>query len=206
MFKHVLVPLDGSRLAEAALPAAVQLAQKLKGSLTLIHVIERDAPQAIHGERHLTQPDEAAAYLDEVAQRACPADLQVVCHVHTQEADDVGQSIVDHVRELTPDLIVMCTHGRGGLRDLMFGSIAQQVVAQVTSPVLLIRPTDTGGPPSFAWNRLLVALDGTPEHEKGLFVAAELASACKMAIHLTVTIPTPGTLPGEQVATGLLLP
>ena len=59
MFKHLLVPLDGSPLAEAALPAAAYLAQKLGASVTLLHVIEQDAPQEIHGERHLTDPDEA---------------------------------------------------------------------------------------------------------------------------------------------------
>jgi nucleotide-binding universal stress UspA family protein len=206
MFKHLLVPLDGSRLAEAALPAAVHLAQQLQAALTLLHVIERQAPQAVHGERHLTRPDEASAYLDEIARRACPAGLQVARHVHTAAVADVAQSIVEHGRELRPDLIVMCTHGQGGLRDLVFGSIAQQVVARGAVPVLLIRPTAAGGPPPVAWNRLLVALDGAPEHERGLFVAAELASACNMAIHVTVTIPTPATLPGEQAATGLLLP
>ena len=206
MFKHLMVPLDGSRLAEAALPAAVLLAQKLKASLTLMHVIERNAPREVHGERHLILADEANAYLDEVVQRACPPDLQVARHVHMQEVADVGQSIADHVRELSPDLIVMCTHGRGGLRDLMFGSVAQQVVARVSSPVLLIRPTEVGSPPLLVCNRLLVALDGTPEHEKGLLIAAELAVACQMAIHLTVTIPTPQALSGEHAVTGLLLP
>jgi nucleotide-binding universal stress UspA family protein len=59
MFKHLLVPLDGSRLAEAALPAAACLAEQLGASITLIHIIERDASGEIHGERHLTTPDEA---------------------------------------------------------------------------------------------------------------------------------------------------
>jgi nucleotide-binding universal stress UspA family protein len=205
MFKNLLIPLDGSHLAEAALPAAAYLAQKLGATVTLLHVIERAAPAEIHGERHLTTPDEARAYLDEVACRAFPAGLPVERHVHTSESTDVARSIVEHVGELKPDLIVMCTHGQGGLRDLLFGSIAQQVVALGTTPVLLIRPaTDVSVP--FACRKLLIPLDGTPAHEQGLPAAAELARACAAALHLVVVVPTLGTLSGNQKAAGRLLP
>ncbi len=54
MFKHILVPLDGSKLAEAALPAAVSLAETLHAPVTLLHVIEQDAPEEVHRDRHLT--------------------------------------------------------------------------------------------------------------------------------------------------------
>jgi nucleotide-binding universal stress UspA family protein len=63
MFKRLLVPLDGSHLAEAALPAAAFLALKLNAVLTLVHIVERNAPEEIHGDRHLTNADEANAYL-----------------------------------------------------------------------------------------------------------------------------------------------
>ena len=59
MFKHILVPLDGSSLAEAALPAAVSLAHTFKAPVTLLHVIEQDAPTEIHQYRHLTEAGEA---------------------------------------------------------------------------------------------------------------------------------------------------
>ncbi len=67
MFKHILVPLDGSKLAEAALPAAVSLAQTFKAPVTLLHIIEQDAPEEIHRDRHLTEAREAEAYLAEIA-------------------------------------------------------------------------------------------------------------------------------------------
>jgi nucleotide-binding universal stress UspA family protein len=124
MFKHLLVPLDGSHLAEAALPAAACLAEHLGASITLIHIIERDVSGEIHGERHLKTPAEAHAYLEAVAGRAFPAEIHVACHVHTVGTADLPQSILDHVEELAPDLIVMCTHGSGGLRDFLFGNIA----------------------------------------------------------------------------------
>jgi len=53
MFKRLLVPLDGSRLAEAALPPAAYLANRLDAAITLVHIIERSASAEVHGERHL---------------------------------------------------------------------------------------------------------------------------------------------------------
>jgi nucleotide-binding universal stress UspA family protein len=206
VFKHLLVPLDGSRLAEAAVPAAAYLAQTLDVPVTLFHVIERDAPQAIHGERHLSDPDEACAYLDEVAARAFPSGLHVEQHVHTTEVNDVARSIVAHVGELEPDLIVMCTHGWGGLRDWLFGSIAQQVIGLGRTPVLLIQPAEDGGAPPFSCRQLLMPLDGDPEHEQGLPVAAGLAQACKAGLYLVMVVHTLGTLPGERALTARLLP
>ncbi len=206
MFKHLLVPLDGSRLAEAALPVATYLAQALNATVTLIHIIERDTSGEIHGERHLTTPDEARAYLNEIASRAFPADLQVACHVHTVQTDDLARSIVDHVDELAPDLIVMCTHGSGGLRDLLYGSLAQQVVARGSTPVLLIRPDELTATSSFVCRRLLVPLDGDPSHEHGLPAALVLARACAAELLLLFVVPTLDTLAGDQAATGRLLP
>ena len=206
MFKHLLVPLDGSRLAEAALPAAACLTAHLDASITLIHIIERDTSGEIHGERHLTTPAEAHAYLEEVAQRALPAAVDVECHVHTVGTADLPQSILDHVEELAPDLIVMCTHGAGGLRDFLFGNIAQQVIARGDTPVLLIRPKEKNVQGAFAVQRLLVPLDGDPAHEQGLPVAADLARRCGAELFLVFVVPTTGTLSGQEAATGRLLP
>src|SRR5512133_3182860 len=129
MIKNILVPLDGSRLAEAAIPAASRLAEALGAAVTLIHVIEHNAPQEIHGERHLTNPEDALQYLFGLAQQGFPANVHVNQHVHTSEVEDVARSIVEHAGEFAPDLIVMCAHGRGGFRDILVGSIAQQVIA-----------------------------------------------------------------------------
>ena len=193
-------------MAEVSLPAAVYLAGTLGAAVTLFHVIERGAPQDIHGERHLAGPDEARDYLDEVAARAFPADISVERHVHSGEVNDVARSIAEHVGELGPDLIVMCTHGSGGLRGLMFGRIAQQVVGLGTTPVLLVPPVPTGASPTFSCNRMLVALDGNPEHEEGLKVAASLAKIGGAELCLIMAVHTFNTLSGEQAATAKLLP
>lgn len=206
MFKHLLVPLDGSHMAETALLAAAYLAETLAASVTLIHIIERDAPQEVHRERHLRNTAEASAYLDEVARRSLPAGLRVERHVHTSQVSDVARSIVEHAGEFKPDLIVMCSHGRSGPRNWLFGSIAQQVIALGATPVLLTRPPKAGPLQALVCRRLLVPLDGDPAHEQCLPVAAGLAQACGAALHLVMVVPTLGTLAGEKAAAGMLLP
>ena len=70
MFRHFLIPLDGSRMAEAALPVAAFLAEKFSSRVTLMHVVERNAPREVHGQSHLKNAQEAAVYLRELSQRA----------------------------------------------------------------------------------------------------------------------------------------
>ncbi|MGA2613048.1 MAG: universal stress protein [Spirochaetia bacterium] len=208
MFKHILVPLDGSRLAESALGMAASLAKKFDASLTLIHVIERDAPSEIHSERHLVSADEASAYLDEVAHLSSLAGVRVSTHVHTSQVIDVAESVTEHSTELAPDLIVMSRHGRGGARRLLFGDIAQQIIARGKTPVLVVRPTtDVRGESSSAdWRTILAPIDGDPSHEKGLPVASDLALAFRCRLHLLMVVPTIGKLGGFQAALSLLLP
>jgi nucleotide-binding universal stress UspA family protein len=214
MFKHLLVPLDGSALAEAALPAASYLAQTLSASVTLIHIIEADAPHEVHGERHLSQPGEAYTYLEGAA-RVFLSGLSAECHVHTLPSSDIARGIVEHVDEFAPDLIVMCTHGSGGLLGLVVGSIAQQVIALGKTPVLLVHPekqplapaAEAEGAPRWGpLRRLLLPLDGNTDHEQGLSVALGLAEACGAQLHLLMAVHTSGSLTWQPAATARLLP
>jgi nucleotide-binding universal stress UspA family protein len=204
MFKRLLGPLDGSKLSEASLSIAAYLAQTLGASVVLLHIIERDAPKEIHSDRHLREAGQAKEYLEEVAGRAFPPGVAVEAHVHAVGVKDVAQSIADHADELEPDLIVICTHGSGGARGWIFGSIAQQVVSIWTTPVLLIPPRCCRE--NFRFNQILVPLDGLVEHEAGLPVAAELARTLKAKLHLLMVIHKPGTLGGERAAVRQMLP
>lgn len=206
MFKHLLVPLDGSKLAEAALPAAVFLAGACNARVTVIHIIEQDAPPAVHGERHLTHSDEAQTYLAEIGRRFFPAHVRFDSHVHASPMKDVARGIVLHQSELAPDLVIMGTHGRGGLRDLLFGRIAQQVVAAGNLPVLLIRPAedDTGQP--FVCRRILAPTDGDPDHALGLRMAFDLARAVAARLDLLGVVPTLNQLTGRTATTSRFAP
>jgi nucleotide-binding universal stress UspA family protein len=206
MFKHILLPLDGSQLAETAVPVVVYLAKKLRAQVTLLHVIEKNAPETVHGQKHLVNEDEAYRYLADIATKHFPKGVKVYRHVHTDEVEQVSTSILQHSAELDPDLIVMCAHGQGGLRDFMLGSIAQQVINTGKVPVLLLQPRITGSPQFTSFERIFVALDGNPEHETGFQVAAELAEELKASIHLIQVVPTLSTLDAKRAPTGTLLP
>ncbi len=203
MFENILVPLDGSRLSEASLEPAAVLARTLNSHVMLLHVIEQDAPAEIHREHHLTNPEEARAYLDQVAARAFPPGVSVQTHVHTAPVSDVATSIVDHANsEFQPDLIVTCTHGRGGMRDVLFGSIAQQIVSQGTTPLLLIKPDS----PKFKLERILAPLDPESGHDDGLPLTEALAKAFNAELHLLSVVHTFSSLTGQEAATGSLMP
>jgi nucleotide-binding universal stress UspA family protein len=205
MFKHILVPLDGSSLAETAIPAAVSLALAFNSPVTLLHVIEQDAPEEIHRDRHLTKADEAEAYLTDTAKRFFPAKIKVNLHVHTSPVADVARSIVDHSSdEIQPDLIILCSHGNSGMHDLFYGNIAQQVAAASGTSVLLIKPDD--GAVTFNLRHILVPLDNESIHDKALPTAEALAQRYGAELNLLCVIPTLGTLSGEQAAASNMLP
>lgn len=115
MFKRLLVPLDGSKLAESILPAAEYLALEFHASLLLLHAIEKRAPQMIHGERHLSDATEANAYLEPIAAQRTRAGVPTEKHVHDKAEDDVARSIIHHAQELDAQLILLCSHGASGM-------------------------------------------------------------------------------------------
>jgi nucleotide-binding universal stress UspA family protein len=205
-FKHLMVPLDGCRLAETVLPATIWLAERFQAEVILFHVIEKNAPSVVHGDVHLSCTADAEEYLTKTAQRLTADGLIVERHVHTVEAGNVAQSILFHAEEMGTDLIILTAHGSGGWRDRIVGGIAQQVLAGGCVPVLLLRPERVDANPQFAPRQILVPLDGAPDHEAALPAAKAIARAGRATIHLVTVVPTPGTLSGERAAPGALLP
>ncbi len=148
MYQKILVPLDGSPLAEQAIPYATELC---KGSteVTLFQVVHLPLPLAAPDVSIATpMPDlqelkqEAIDYLESLAQRLREDGV----HVKTDavERDVVADAIVEYAEEHSIDLIVMTTHGRSGLSRLVFGSVAESVVRHAPCPVLLIRAKESG--------------------------------------------------------------
>ena len=206
MFKRILIPLDGSNLAEMVLPGALYLAERLQATLILFHVVEKAAPNAVHGQHHLQDVAEAKAYLDQVASRFSSAGVSISQDVHEVQETGVAQTIHDHSDELQADLIVLCAHGNGGLRDMLFGSIAQQVIRQGTVPVLFIRPETVKGADWKPIQQILLPLDGSKSHEGAIPVAVSLAAKCDAKIRLLTVIPTAETLPVKEAITGRVSP
>ena len=201
-----MVPLDGSVMSESALGAATALARKRNAGIILLHVIEKNAPATVHGAKHLTDVAEAQKYLEEIAERMRLQKISVKIHVHPNKEGDVARSIVDHAAEMNPSLVIMCTHGRGGLRDLLYGSIAQQVLQRGTWPILLIPPALNEITPEFNPRKILVPLDGNHRYEPALNEAVPIARAFDAHMHLVIVIPTVAKMSGENAAAGRFLP
>ncbi|HXZ05144.1 MAG TPA: universal stress protein [Ktedonobacteraceae bacterium] len=203
---HILVPLDGSRLAESVLPVVQQVASRFHAHVTLLHILEQHPPATIHGEHHLSGVAQAQAYLEQIAVSLRSSDIPVEIHVHEEKEDNVAQSIVQHFQALHADLVIMCTHGHGGLREILFGSKAQQALQQGTQSILLLFPRDDDSVSPFNLRRILVPLDGTVAHEPALPMAITIARTFGAELYLVLVIPTLATLSGNQAVSGLLLP
>ena len=133
----ILVPLDGSKLAEAALPKAVELAAVSGARLLLLRATQaRGVPGLDPTEAQVKAVSEAEAYLAEVAAR--------LSHAGTEDVDTSvwygppAYAIVEATRLHQTDLIVMTTHGRSGLGRLIVGSVAESVLRGTTTPILLL--------------------------------------------------------------------
>jgi nucleotide-binding universal stress UspA family protein len=205
MFKHMLVPLDGSPLAERILPFACALAEKCGARLTLLHVIEKRAPAMVHTERHLTNPAEAEEYLRQ-AGSALPCGPGIEHHVHVDPVGDVGRSIVAHAQEIGADLIAITTHGAGGMKRALFGSIAQQVLSRCRQPVLLIPSRYEPGAQPVRLERFLVPVDLNPGHGPAIELALQTAQVCGAQVILMGIAATAGTLTGMSGAAAQVQP
>ena len=201
MFKRILVPLDGSNLAEKVLPFALYLAERFQATLILFHVVEKDSPKEIHGQHHLREVAEARAYLDKLAGQLSASGVSILQDVHEVQESGVAQTIRDHAEELKTDMVVLCAHGNGGLRDMLFGSIAQQVIRQGTVPVLFIRPDPANESGIHPIRLILLPLDGSKAHEVAIPVAVSLAAKCEAKIRLLTVVPTAETLPVKDAIT-----
>lgn len=204
--QHILVPLDGSRLAECILPLVERLALSTDADVVLLHVTERGAPARVHGDRHLTSVNEAEPYLEDVAARLRARGVRVEVHAHPAPEGNIAESIVQHSEETGATLIVLSTHGHGRVRDLLFGRIAQKVLRRGSTPVLIARPEDVAAHWAHGSHSVLVPLNGTRAAEEALLPASSLARALGASLRLVIVVPTQETLRGDRQAVGTLFP
>jgi len=205
--RTILVALDGSRLAEAVVAPSIAVAIGLGASVTLLHVLEHDAPATVHGEPHLMTEADAIAYLEGLAARYLAAGLVVTHHVHANPERDVSGAIAAHATELGTDLLTLASHGSGGLRGFLFGRVAQQVVRRGTRPVLLVQVrSEEEAQRPFTPATIALLLSGTDEAEAVVPVAVTLAQALQARLHLISAVPTVGTLGASRSASATLLP
>lgn len=202
---HMLVPLDGSRLAEVVIPTALGLSAGLGARVTLLHVLERGAPSTRHGEKHLTDTNDAHQYLAALAARYARPGLQISYHVHDSPENDVAASIVAHAKELSADMIALTPHGRSDLRRWLIGSIPQIVLQRGGTPVLFVPPAPDNSESTFELRNLLVPVQGHAAEEV-LTVAHALCLAFNAQASIVRVVPTLGTVQGVGGASARFSP
>jgi nucleotide-binding universal stress UspA family protein len=142
MYKKILIPLDGSELAEKAIAHAAGLAKCTGAELELLRVAQLylpnyyfeapiDAEDLIQRDR-----DEATAYIAKITDQLKAQGLTVTSSIGQGAVADV---IVDYAESTGADLIVMSTHGRAGVQRWLLGSVADRVLHGAKAPVLLVR-------------------------------------------------------------------
>jgi nucleotide-binding universal stress UspA family protein len=138
--RRILIPLDGSDLAEQILEPATELGCLTQAEYTLIRVVEPfvPPPHQLPGPLFDQLAREAQTYVDGVAERLRGRSLRVETHVVMNRF--AATAILDEARVHATDLIAMKTHGRGGLARLLLGSVADKVLRGALTPVLLHRP------------------------------------------------------------------
>ena len=145
-YKRILVPLDGSKVAEIALPEGVALAEALDAELTLLQVVlpitevlQTDGYPLPVDEQFEWRRAHALEYLDRVRHRIGARCASI--HVAV-EMGPPADAILEYVRTHGMDVVVMATHGRSGVKRWVFGSVAEKVLRGASGPVLLVRGAD----------------------------------------------------------------
>ncbi len=160
MYREMLVPLDGSPLAESVLPYVTRMVARFGLNVTLLHVCDI----ALASSLFMCQ-----SYIEHVAEMV---GKEVGVRAKVSGKAVMGRpapTILDSARENRSDLIVMATHGESGLGMWVFGSVAHKVLAASPVPVLLVRKELPAAAKNAPWpTKIIAPLDGSPLSEKVL--------------------------------------
>lgn len=190
MYEKILVPLDGSEVAQIALPYAEKLAKSLGSQLILIYVSESDEDRYHHMHQFYLQQmsetikREAESFQDRQSTGTIRVDSVIL-------VGDPAEEIVEYASKQDIGLIVMSTHGRSGIKRWAMGSVADKVLRATRQPIALIRAK--GARPDMLGERnilskILVALDGSKESASIIPYIAELASKIRAEVILLQVI------------------
>ena len=209
MYK-ILVPLDGSRFGEQALATACALARRADAKVKLVHVVDFvsfvEGPAASAEEwLHTNARSDADRYLQD-----CRTQVLKTWGVQAQATVTEGVpalQIEEEARNWNADLIVMSTHGHGAFDRAWLGSVADSLVRESSTPVILVRASEdqpaASGPETFT--HILVALDGSSLAEQALAPVERLARATRARITL-VRVVRPWLIATRPLAAAPQLP
>ncbi|MAG37386.1 MAG: hypothetical protein CL878_14220 [Dehalococcoidia bacterium] len=179
MAGRLLAPLDGSRLAETVLPYVATIAPALQLEVVLLQAAGRGGT-----------PQQSKAYLDTVSERLAAFGISALVLPASGPPED---AILDSIAQLNVHLVLMATHGRSGLEELLYGSVTHKVIRNSPVPVLAVREPEPETTEAVAarsefapkaLRSLLVPLDGSPPAEAILPWVKELARELKATLTL----------------------
>jgi nucleotide-binding universal stress UspA family protein len=145
MYRRILVPVDGSKTAALGLREAIRLARNQRAKVRLVHVVDKMAIIGVTEVGMNPRPVLARlarsgrALLERARQAAKKAGVEAETALHEPVAKRVADTVLGEAKKWRADLIVMGTHGRRGVRRMVLGSDAEQVLRLADVPVLLVR-------------------------------------------------------------------
>ena len=197
MINHILIPLDGSPLAECVLPHALTMARATNAYITLLHVVELPHPiidkQAVDPLEWHLRKQEAEEYLNHIASKLRSHNLKVEPVIMEGSP---AESVIDFADANDVDLIAVSSHGRSGLSGWNVSSVVQKIILRSSKSLLLIRAYRSSGADleEVRYNRLFVGLDFSTRAEYILPVAIGLAEFYKADLILGMVIRKPELL------------
>jgi nucleotide-binding universal stress UspA family protein len=206
MYAQILVPLDGSRFSEQALPYALEIARRSHALLHLVKVhsiTPLPSPYLDSGSYLNSQFDAElrqgeVEYLERLAGGLAADGANIHCAV---VEGPVVNALEAYVQEAGITMIVMTTHGRGGLSRAWLGSVADGLVRGVNVPLLLLRPRgENDETPSFGLEHILIPMDGSEFSEQVLEYAIALGRLGDARYTLVQVVQPPIVMPPAEIA------
>jgi nucleotide-binding universal stress UspA family protein len=207
MMRHILIPLDGSDLAERAIPVAARIAKATDGSeISLVRIVRAAAEIELAAANAATwapaadekEKQDAKTYLHTVAERPELVGITVTERIY---AGPPAATLLLAAKSLGVDLIVMTSRGRSGITRWLMGSVAEEIARESSAPTLILRAEkdDQAAHASALGGAALVPVDGSPVAETAIEPAVRLAVALagdggKTSLHLLYVVqPLPLT-------------
>lgn len=198
LINHILVPLDGSRLAECVLPHVIAIAPVINARVTLVHVMQplqdgRGSSAVDPVEWHLNKQN-SEKYLEQVVSRLNESGVLGVEHMILE--GNPANSVIDFARNNNVDLIVLSTHGQSGLSGWNVSSVVQKILLRSYKSILLVRaylPSSTEMT-KVRYKRLFIGMDCSPRSEFVLPFAISLAQFHQSHLILESVIEKPQSI------------
>lgn len=197
MFDTILVPLDGSQLADCVLPHVVAIARPFDAKITLLRILEKKhagtSAQMFDLLNWQINKTKSALYLDKIQTRLATSNIRVQTEVLEGL---IAEGITEYAQSRGMKLIILSSHGRHGLKQWGISSVTQKTILSAQTSLLIVRAHQYAGQSDEltevpVYQNILVPLDGSQRAENVFPIVTQLANFHKSQIHLVQVVQTP---------------